>query len=81
MYGNEGQGMSARYINMIQSIDIIQGTLGKAFGAIGGYIAGKNEVIDTIRSMRLCFILQLLLPPCITAAAIANIRHLRKNGC
>lgn len=79
MYGNEGQGMSAVY-QYDTSIDIIQGTLGKAFGAIGGYIAGKNEVIDAIRSIAPGFIFTTTLPPCITAAAIASIRHLRKNG-
>ncbi len=79
MYGDEGQGMAAVY-DCDKDIDIIQGTLGKAYGAVGGYIAGKNEVVDAIRSIAPGFIFTTTLPPCIAAAATASIKHLRSSS-
>ena len=76
MYGIEGQGMASVY-GCDKDIDIIQGTLGKAYGVIGGYIAGKSVIIDAIRSIAPGFIFTTTLPPCIAAGATASIKHLR----
>jgi 5-aminolevulinate synthase len=76
MYGSEGQGMASIY-GCDKDIDIIQGTLGKAYGVIGGYIAGKSVIIDAIRSIAPGFIFTTTLPPCIAAGATASIKHLR----
>lgn len=78
MYGNEGEGMAAA-CGFAHEIDIIQGTLGKAFGVIGGYIASKSCIVDAIRSIAPGFIFTTTLPPCIADAATASIRHLRKS--
>lgn len=72
LYGNNGAGY-AEEIGLAKEIDIIQGTCGKAFGTIGGYIAGKHEIIDAIRSLASGFIFTTALPPVIAAATIANI--------
>jgi 5-aminolevulinate synthase len=79
MYGTEGQGLASVY-GCDQDIDIIQGTLGKAYGVIGGYIAGKEYTIDAIRSIAPGFIFTTTLPPCIAAAATSSIRYLRSSS-
>ena len=61
----------------MDKIDIIQGTLAKAFGVIGGYITGDRETIDFIRSFASGFIFTTSLPPCVAAGAYASIRHLK----
>ena len=61
----------------MERIDVIQGTLAKAFGVIGGYITGNRDLIDFIRSFASGFIFTTSLPPCIAAGAYSSIRHLK----
>ncbi len=76
IYGHRGAGVAERD-GVMERIDIIQGTLAKAFGVIGGYITGKKETIDFIRSFASGFIFTTSLPPCIAAGAYSSIRHLK----
>ena len=75
MYGNTGAGISEQ-LDIAHQIDIIQGTLGKAFGIIGGYITGQGDLIDAIRLTAKGFIFTTALPPVISASASASINHL-----
>ena len=79
MYGARGAGL-AEQLGLMNDIDIIQGTLAKAYGVIGGYIASHATWIDTIRSYAPGFIFTTSLPPAIAAGAIASIRHLMNSS-
>ncbi len=76
IYGHRGAGVAERD-GVMNKIDILQGTLAKAFGVIGGYVTGKKETIDFIRSFSSGFIFTTSLPPCVAAGAYSSIRHLK----
>ena len=76
IYGKRGAGV-AEDRGVMERIDVIQGTLAKAFGVIGGYITGNRDLIDFIRSFASGFIFTTSLPPCIAAGAYSSIRHLK----
>ncbi|MDG1436180.1 MAG: 5-aminolevulinate synthase [Rickettsiaceae bacterium] len=79
LYGDRGAGI-ASMLGLENKIDIIQGTLAKAYGVIGGYIAGDADIIDAIRLTASGFIFTTSLPPAITASACASIRHLKESN-
>ena len=79
MYGAHGGGICERD-GVMARIDVIEGTLAKGFGTLGGYIAANHGIIDAVRSYAPSFIFTTALPPSVAAAATAAVRHLKTSG-
>jgi 5-aminolevulinate synthase len=78
LYGPTGAGI-AEQLGLQDDIDMITGTMGKGYGVFGGYVVGNEATIDAVRSNAAGFIFTTSLPPCVCAAAMASIQHLRTS--
>jgi 5-aminolevulinate synthase len=78
LYGKRGGGM-AEELGIMDQIDVITGTLGKAFGVTGGYIAGRRDLVDCVRSYGAGFIFTTALSPAVCSAATASVRWLKEH--
>lgn len=79
MYGKRGGGISQE-LGISSQIDIIEGTLAKAYGVMGGYITGNKYLVDTVRSFASGFIFTTSIPPTIAAGAIESVKYLKQSN-